>query len=182
MKYLLATILAFGLLANTATAHCGACGTEKDHGQATKATAETNPQSILETAKAAGSFKTLVAAIEAAELTDALMGEGPFTVFAPTDEAFAALPAGTIESLLKNKGQLASILTYHVLEGAVKAESVVGIDKAETLNGQSVMVKVSDGKVMIDQARVVTTDIVCSNGIIHVIDAVMLPKMEKKKG
>lgn len=181
MKYIIATVLTLGLLANTATAHCGSCGTERNHEHATKASANKDLSSIIETAKSAGSFKTLLAAVEAADLAGALSGEGPFTVFAPTDEAFAALPEGTIDSLLKDKKKLASILTYHFLEGAVKAESIVGIDKAETLNGQSVMVKVSDGNVMIDQAKVVTTDIVCSNGVIHVIDAVMLPKVEKSK-
>jgi uncharacterized surface protein with fasciclin (FAS1) repeats len=181
MKYIIATILTLGLLANNATAHCGACGIEKKHEHSTKASSETNLKSIMETAKASGSFKTLLAAVEAAELDEALAGEGPFTVFAPTDEAFAALPKGTIESLLKDKAKLASILTYHVVDGSVKAEQVVGLDKAVTLNGQSVMVKVTDGEVMIDQARVITTDIFCSNGVIHVIDAVMLPKVVKAK-
>ena len=179
MKYIIATILALGLLANTASAHCGACGVEKNHDHATKASVKTDLNNIIETAQAAGSFKTLLAAVEAAELSGALSGEGPFTVFAPTDEAFAALPKGTIESLLKDKKKLASILTYHVVDGAVKAEQVVKLDKAETLNGQSVMVMIKDGEVMIDNARVTTTDIVCSNGVIHIIDAVMLPKVAK---
>ena len=179
MKYIFATILALGLMANTASAHCGACGVEKKHDHATKASVKTDLSSIIETAQAAGSFKTLLAAVEAAGLSGALSGEGPFTVFAPTDEAFAALPEGTIESLLKDKKKLASILTYHVVDGAVKAEQVVKLDKAETLNGQSVMVMIKDGEVMIDNARVTTTDIVCSNGVIHIIDAVMLPKETK---
>lgn len=181
MKYILATTLALGLMANTATAHCGSCGTEKNHEHATKASAETKLSTIVETAKAAGSFNTLLAAVDVAELTGALSGKGPFTVFAPTDEAFAALPEGTVEALLKNKEKLASILTYHVIAGKVKAKDVTKIKKAETLNGQSVMVKVSDGEVMIDQAQVIATDIICSNGVIHVIDAVMIPKAPKAK-
>jgi uncharacterized surface protein with fasciclin (FAS1) repeats len=173
--------MVLGLMASPATAHCGACGTEKNHEHASTAPAEKKLSTIVETAQAAGSFETLLAAVEAADLSEPLSGEGPFTVFAPTDEAFAALPEGTIESLLKDKEKLASILTYHVLDGAVRAEGVIGMEKAETLNGQSVMVTVSDEGVMIDQARVITTDITCSNGVIHVIDAVMLPKMEEDK-
>ncbi|UCC81337.1 MAG: fasciclin domain-containing protein [Candidatus Zixiibacteriota bacterium] len=132
--------------------------------------------SILETAQTAGTFSTLLTAVEAAGLTDALSGEGPFTIFAPTDAAFAALPEGTVQALLKDKEKLSSILTYHVLSGAVKAESIVELDKAETLNGQSVSIKVVEKKVMIDNALVTTTDIICTNGVIHVIDSVILPK------
>ena len=145
MKYIIATILTLGLLANTASAHCGACGVEKEHEHATKASVETDLNSIIETAQTAGSFKTLLAAVEAAELSGALSGEGPFTVFAPTDEAFAALPEGTIESLLKDKKKLASILTYHVVDGSMKAGEVIKLEKAETLNGQSLTVKIKDG-------------------------------------
>lgn len=123
----------------------------------------------------------MLTALEAAELDGALSGEGPFTVFAPTDDAFAALPEGTVESLLKNKDQLSSILTYHVIDGALKASEVTKIDKAETLNGQSVMVKVEKKKVMINDAEVIMTDIICSNGIIHVIDAVIMPEKNKDK-
>ena len=173
MKYFLALIISFGLIASSASAHCGACATDKDHASHTSIKNETS--SILETANKAGSFKTLIAAVKAAGLTDALSGEGPFTVFAPTDEAFAALPEGTVESLLKDKEKLTSILTYHVLEGAVKAETVVGLDKAMTLNGQNVSVKIDKKKVMLDNAEVVTTDIICSNGVIHVIDKVLIP-------
>lgn len=182
MKLIMATILTAGLIANTATAHCGACGTEKKHDHTSKASVKTELNSIIETAQATGSFKTLLAAVEAAELGEALSGEGPFTVFAPTDEAFAALPEGTIESLLKDKKALASILTYHVVNGSVKAEDVIKLDRAKTLNGQSVMVKSKNGEVMIDQARVTKTDIVCSNGVIHVIDAVILPKDVASEG
>jgi transforming growth factor-beta-induced protein len=132
---------------------------------------------IVDTAVAAGQFKTLAAALGAADLVEALKGEGPFTVFAPTDAAFAKLPAGTVETLLKpeNKGKLAGILTYHVVPGKVYAKQVVGLAGAKTLNGQRVDVKVDGSTVMIDGAKVVKTDIECSNGIIHVIDAVILP-------
>ena len=131
----------------------------------------------VDTAVGAGSFKTLVAAVKAAGLVDTLKGEGPFTVFAPTDEAFAKLPAGTVESLLKpeNKDKLVAILTYHVVSGKVMASDVVKLTSAKTVNGKSATVKVSDAGVMIDGAKVVATDIETSNGVIHVIDSVILP-------
>ena len=134
-------------------------------------------QTIVETAIAAGSFKTLVAAVGAAELAETLNGKGPFTVFAPTDEAFAKLPKETLESLLKpeNKAKLAAILTYHVVPGAVKAADVVKLKNATTVQGQRVDIKVDGGKVTVDGANVVKTDIACSNGVIHVIDTVILP-------
>jgi transforming growth factor-beta-induced protein len=133
---------------------------------------------IVEAAVGAGSFKTLAAALQAADLVDALQGEGPFTVFAPTDEAFAKLPAGTVENLLKpeNKGQLVKILTYHVVKGNVKAADVVKLKSATTLQGGEVSIKVSDGKVQVNGANVTSTDLECSNGVIHVIDSVILPK------
>jgi len=133
--------------------------------------------SILETANAAGSFKTLEAALKAAELTDALSGDGPFTVFAPTDAAFAALPDGTIASLLKPeaKGMLQNILTYHVVPGSMMAKDVVKSDFLTGLNGQRLNFKMKGGGAYLAGAKIVTTDIECSNGIIHVIDAVMLP-------
>ncbi len=132
---------------------------------------------IVDTAVGAGSFKTLVAAVKAAGLVETLKGKGPFTVFAPTDEAFAKLPAGTVENLLKpeNKDQLVAILTYHVVAGRVAAADVVKLKSAKTVQGQEVTIKVADGKVKVDSANVVKTDIVCSNGIIHVIDQVILP-------
>jgi uncharacterized surface protein with fasciclin (FAS1) repeats len=132
---------------------------------------------IVETAVAAGNFKTLVAAVQAAELVDTLNGKGPFTVFAPTDEAFAKLPKGTLEMLLKpeNKAKLAAILTYHVVPGSVKAADVVKLKNAATVQGQRVDIKVDGGKVMVDGANVVATDVACSNGVIHVIDTVILP-------
>jgi len=133
---------------------------------------------IVDTAVAAGKFKTLAAALGAAKLVDTLKGEGPFTVFAPTDEAFAKLPAGTVETLLKpeNKDKLASVLTCHVVAGKVMAKDVVNLKSAKTVQGSEVTISVVDGAVMIDGAKVVKTDIVCKNGVIHVIDAVILPK------
>jgi len=143
------------------------------------ATAESMPdKDIVDTAVSAGSFKTLVAAAQAAGLVSVLKGEGPLTVFAPTDEAFKKLPAGTVENLLKpeNKDKLVSILTYHVVPGRVTADKVVGLRSAKTVNGQELKVSKKDGKVMIDNARVTSTDILASNGVIHVIDTVVLPK------
>ncbi len=133
---------------------------------------------IVDTAAGAGSFNTLVAAIKAADLVPTLKGDGPFTVFAPTDEAFAKLPPGTLEDLLKpeNKSKLQSILTYHVVPGKVMAKDVTSLSEAKTVNGASLMVKADGGKVMIDKAQVTKTDIECSNGIIHVIDTVVIPK------
>jgi uncharacterized surface protein with fasciclin (FAS1) repeats len=132
---------------------------------------------IVDTAVAAGSFNTLVAAVKAAGLVDTLKGEGPFTVFAPTDEAFAKLPAGTVEMLLKpeNKDKLVKILTYHVVAGKVPASEVVKLKSAKTVQGASVKIAAKDG-VMINNAKVVKADIMTSNGIIHVIDTVLLPK------
>jgi uncharacterized surface protein with fasciclin (FAS1) repeats len=133
---------------------------------------------IIDTAVSAGDFSTLVTAIKAADLVETLKGEGPFTVFAPTDEAFAKLPSGTVENLLKpeNKQKLSSILTYHVVPGKVMASDVVNLSHANTVNGQSLMIKTSHEVVMVNNAQVTKTDIDCSNGIIHVIDTVLLPK------
>jgi uncharacterized surface protein with fasciclin (FAS1) repeats len=133
---------------------------------------------IVDTAVGAGSFNTLVAAVQAADLVDTLKSEGPFTVFAPTDDAFAKLPAGTVEDLLKpeNKDKLKAILTYHVVSGKYMAKDVVTMKMAETVNGQSFMISMDAGTVMVDNAKVVQADIECSNGVIHVIDTVILPK------
>jgi len=133
---------------------------------------------IVDTAVAAGDFKTLAAALQAAGLVDTLKGAGPFTVFAPTDEAFAKLPAGTVEDLLKpeNKQKLVSILTYHVVAGGVMAKDVVKLHEAKTVNGKEVNIMVHGGKVMVDNANVIKTDIQCTNGVIHVIDSVLLPE------
>jgi len=133
---------------------------------------------IVDTAIAAGNFKTLVAALKAADLVDTLKGPGPFTVFAPTDDAFAKLPAGTVETLLKpeNKAKLRSILTYHVVAGKVMSQDVVKLDSAKTVEGQSIAIKLGDGGVMINGAHVIKADIEADNGVIHVIDAVLLPQ------
>ena len=133
-------------------------------------------QDIVDTAVAAGSFTTLAAALDAAGLIDTLKGPGPFTVFAPTDAAFAKLPEGAVDCLLKDKAKLTSILTYHVVPGKVMAADVIKLDGAKTVNGQSVTIKVVDGKVQVDNAGVTQTDIETSNGVIHVIDTVLMPK------
>jgi uncharacterized surface protein with fasciclin (FAS1) repeats len=132
---------------------------------------------IVDVAVSAGSFNTLAAALEAAGLVDALKGEGPFTVFAPTDEAFAKLPDGTVEALLADKEKLTEILTYHVVAGKVTAEQVVELDRATTLNGQDVRIRVESGSVMVNDATVIKADVMASNGVIHVIDTVILPQM-----
>lgn len=134
---------------------------------------------IVDTAVSAGSFNTLVKAVQAAGLVETLKGPGPFTVFAPTDEAFAKLPPGTLESLIANPEQLKKVLTYHVVAGKVMASDVVKLKEAKTVQGSAAKIKVSGGAVMIDNAKVVKTDIVCDNGVIHVIDTVILPKEKK---
>ena len=134
---------------------------------------------IVDTAIAAGSFKTLVTAVKAAGLVETLKGKGPFTVFAPTDEAFAKLPAGTVENLLKpeNKNQLVAILTYHVVSGKVMSKDLAGKKTmAKSVEGGEISVDATDG-VMVDNAKVVKADIEASNGVIHIIDAVIMPKM-----
>jgi uncharacterized surface protein with fasciclin (FAS1) repeats len=135
------------------------------------------PADLVDTAVGAGQFKTLAAALKAAGLIDTLKGEGPFTVFAPTDAAFAKLPKGTVENLLKpeNRAQLTAILTYHVVPGKVMAADVVKLSKAKTVQGSEARIQVQDGKVLVDKAQVVKTDIPASNGVIHVIDSVILP-------
>jgi uncharacterized surface protein with fasciclin (FAS1) repeats len=132
---------------------------------------------IVDTAVAAAQFKTLAKALDAAGLVDTLKGAGPFTVFAPTDEAFAKLPAGTIDSLLRpeNKAQLTAILTYHVVPGAVAAAEVVQLKQSKTVNGQMLRVNAEGSNVKINDANVIKPDIAASNGVIHVVDAVIMP-------
>lgn len=144
------------------------------------APAVTSAADIVDTAVAAKSFNTLVAAAKAGGLVEALKGDGPLTVFAPTDDAFAKLPEGTVESLLKpeNKEKLVEILKYHVVKGKVMAADVVTLDSADTLAGKKVTIKAGDDGVMINKSKVVKADIVCDNGVIHVIDAVLLPPSE----
>jgi uncharacterized surface protein with fasciclin (FAS1) repeats len=161
LSYFVVAALACSVAIGPASAHCGTCD-----------------KTVVEAAVHADGFNTLVAAIKAADLVETLSGEGPFTVFAPTDEAFAALPEGTLDTLLKpeNKQKLAGILTYHVVAGKVMASDVVKLSEAETAQGSKVKIAVKDGTVMVDNAQVVKTDIPCKNGVIHVIDAVILPE------
>jgi uncharacterized surface protein with fasciclin (FAS1) repeats len=148
-----------------AGAHCGSC---ESHA-AKKA-------DIVATASSAGSFDTLVAAVEAADLVETLQSDGPFTVFAPTDEAFAKLPEGTVESLLANPDQLREVLLYHVVPGKVMAADVVSLNSATTAQGSEVAINAADGNVRINDALVTATDIETSNGVIHVIDTVIIPR------
>ena len=136
---------------------------------------------IVDTAVAAGSFKTLAAALGAAGLVDTLKGAGPFTVFAPTDDAFAKLPAGTVETLLKpeNKAKLVDILTYHVVAGDVNAEAAMKMKDATALNKKKIMLEVKDGALYLNKSKVTTADVKCSNGVIHIIDTVLMPPMAK---
>ena len=136
---------------------------------------EPQAKDIVDTAVAAGNFKTLAKALEAAGLIETLKGKGPFTVFAPTDEAFAKLPAGTLDALLKDKAKLTAVLTYHVVPGKVMAADVVKLKEAKTVQGQSIKIDTTSG-VKVDGANVIKTDIAASNGVIHVIDSVILPK------
>ena len=133
------------------------------------------PQTIVDIAVADGRFETLVAALQAADLAETLAGEGPFTVFAPTDDAFGKLPEGTVEALLADIPALTEILLYHVVSGNVLAEDVVMLESAETLLGDDVAIRVEDGMVYINDAQVIITDILADNGVIHVIDSVLLP-------
>ena len=130
---------------------------------------------IVDTAVAAGEFKTLATALQAAGLIDTLKGEGPFTVFAPTDAAFAKIPKADLDALLKNKEALTKVLTYHVVSGEVKAADVVKLTQANSVEGSPIRIKVVDGKVMVNNAKVAATDIAASNGVIHVIDTVIMP-------
>ena len=177
-------VLTLAMFSWTANAQCPSMTSKQSSCSSAKAstcssgtlTSVTRPD-IVETAVSAGSFNTLVAAVKAAGLVEVLQGDGPFTVFAPTDEAFAKIPQEKIASLLKpeNKGLLTSILTYHVVPGKVTAEQVVKLSNATSVNGQRVDIKTEGGKVFIDGAQVITADIACSNGVIHVIDSVIMP-------
>lgn len=138
--------------------------------------AMTNPgKDIVDTAVSAGSFKTLVTAVKAADLVETLKGKGPFTVFAPTDEAFKKIPKEKLDALLKDKKALAGVLTYHVVSGKVMAADVVKLQSAKTVQGQPIAIAVKDGAVTINGVNVVKTDIICENGVIHIIDAVLMP-------
>lgn len=163
---------AASLLVLTSASWAGHCGGDHKHDMA----AEAKP-TIVEVATGNEDFSTLVAALQAAGLVDVLAGDGPYTVFAPTNEAFAALPPGTVENLLKpeNKDQLIAVLTYHVVPGAVYAADVSKLDSTTTVQGNSIAIAANMGTVKVDNAQVVATDIEASNGVIHVIDAVILP-------
>lgn len=137
--------------------------------------AKEHPQDIVDTAVASGKFKTLVAAVQSAGLVETLKGKGPFTVFAPSDEAFAKLPAGTVEALLKDKEKLTAILTYHVVASKEMAAAALQKTELKTVNGKSLTLKVEGGNVWVGNGKVVKTDIAASNGVIHVIDTVLLP-------
>jgi uncharacterized surface protein with fasciclin (FAS1) repeats len=169
-----------------AFAHCGSCGSGDDHthAKAEKAEAAESTPDLVGIAASNEDFSTLVAAVKAAGLVEVLQGEGPYTIFAPTNEAFAKLPDGTVESLLQpeNKEQLVAILTYHVVPGKVMAADVVKLETAKTVQGGEIEIAVTEeNAVMVDNATVVATDIQAKNGVIHVIDTVILPP-EPKQG
>ncbi len=170
-QILTAAVLAVSLTL-TPSLSAGECTASKN----ASATATAECKDIVAVAAGADNFKTLVAAVKAAGLVDTLQGKGPFTVFAPTDEAFAKLPAGTVENLLKpeNKEKLVAILTYHVLAGKVMASDVKTM-KAKSVNGKELSIKLDDGKVTVDNAKVIKTDLAANNGVIHIIDTVVLP-------
>ncbi len=172
---MLAAAVAAG--ATIGAAHAGECPLSAKKSVKVHAVKLAEKKDIVDTAVGADAFSTLVAAVKAAGLVETLKGDGPFTVFAPTNEAFAKLPEGTVESLLKpeNKDKLVAVLTYHVVPGKVMAADVVKLKNAKTVQGGEVDIVVADGKVKVDNANVVKTDIECSNGVIHVIDAVILP-------
>lgn len=163
----LTSALMASLLVFAGTASAAGCDTKEGYSK--------NKSNIVDTAKSAGSFNTLITALKATGLDKALSGEGPFTVFAPTDEAFAKLPEGTLESLLKDTDKLAGILKYHVVSGKVKSGDVAKLSSAKTLQGQSISIDTSSG-VRIDNANVASADVMASNGVIHVVDSVLMPK------
>ena len=155
-----------------------ACSDDNEPAKETPGEASVASSDIVDTAVGAGSFKTLVAAVQAAGLEATLRGPGPFTVFAPTDEAFAKLPAGTVDTLLKpeNKQQLTAILTYHVVSGAVPSSQAVKLTSAKTVNGKDLKLEVVEGALHVNDATVINADVDASNGVIHVIDTVLLPE------
>jgi uncharacterized surface protein with fasciclin (FAS1) repeats len=168
-------LFVFGLIASVASvpafAHCGSCGVGEAHAHAAKAMGG----DIVAVAVSAGDFNTLVAAVKAAGLVETLQSDGPFTVFAPTDEAFAKLPEGTVENLLANPDKLKQILLYHVVPGKVTSAEVVKLSSATTAQGSDVKIAVKNGSVMVDNATVAKADVMASNGVIHVIDTVIIP-------
>jgi uncharacterized surface protein with fasciclin (FAS1) repeats len=171
IKKTLLGCVAVSLMALPAAAHCGSCGVGEDHSHAAKVASS----DIVAVASSAGSFSTLVAAVQAASLVDTLQSDGPFTVFAPTDDAFAKLPEGTIENLLANPNKLREILLYHVVPGKVTASEVIELSNATSAQGSDIEITVNNGSVMVDNANVIKTDVMASNGVIHVIDTVIIP-------
>jgi uncharacterized surface protein with fasciclin (FAS1) repeats len=172
MKRLVLTVALIATVsAAPAFAHCGSCGAGEKHSHAAKASSG----DIVAVASSAGSFNTLIAAVKAAGLVETLQSDGPFTVFAPTDDAFAKLPEGTVESLLADPDKLKQILLYHVVPGKVTANDVVSLSEAQTAQGSDVEITVEGGSVMINNAKVLKTDVMASNGVIHVIDTVIIP-------
>lgn len=181
----LAFMAIFSWTFSATTLYASSCGNNASSSSSGKAGGIVNASTdhaaahdIVTTAIEAGSFNTLVTAVKAAGLVETLQGPGPFTVFAPNDAAFAKLPKGALESLLADKAKLTSVLTYHVVLGKVMAIDAIALDgkSAPTVNGQGFKVSVKDGSVMVDNATVIATDIDCSNGVIHVIDSVIMPK------
>jgi uncharacterized surface protein with fasciclin (FAS1) repeats len=172
MKKLLFALIAVTLVsAGPAFAHCGACGVGEKHSHEAKA----STADIVGVASSAGTFNTLLAAAKAAGLVETLQSEGPFTVFAPTDDAFAKLPEGTVENLLANPEQLKQVLLYHVVPGKVTASQVVGLSSATTAQGTDVKISLKGDTVMINNASVTQADVMASNGVIHIIDTVIIP-------
>ena len=172
MKKMLFVLTMITLMASVpAFAHCGACGTGEAHNHA----AEAASADIVGVASSAGTFDTLLAAAKAAGLVDTLQSDGPFTVFAPTDEAFANLPEGMVDSLLANPDKLKQVLLYHVVPGKVLASEVAGLSSATTAQGSDIAIVITGGSVMINDAKVIKTDVMASNGVIHVIDTVIVP-------
>jgi len=169
---IMTSVLTLALIGTvSAYAHCGSCAADQ------QTSTHSHDKDLVAVAQGAGSFNTLVAAVKAAGLVETLQGKGPFTIFAPTDEAFAKLPKGTVESLLKpeNKDKLIAILTYHVVAGKVMAADVKTME-AKTVNGKMVEIVVNDYGVKVGGSKVVKTDVLASNGVIHVVDTVILPK------
>jgi uncharacterized surface protein with fasciclin (FAS1) repeats len=175
-----AAVLVLLVMAPPVVAHCGGCSSDTGaHARQSEPAAKEEKvmihKNIVETAMAVGEFNTLVSAVKSAGLVETLSGAGPFTVFAPTDSAFAKLPESAIDALLKDKAKLTSVLTYHVVPGTLTSSDVAGPTSAETVNGQAVKISTTGQEVLIDSANVVAADIMCSNGVIHVIDEVLLP-------
>ena len=170
-KELFALTVVIALASAPVFAHCGKCGVGGEHSHAAAAA----HSDIVGVASSAGDFNTLVAAVKAAGLVETLQSDGPFTVFAPTDEAFAKLPAGTVDNLLANPDKLKQVLLYHVVSGKVTSGDVAKLSSATTAQGSDVDIKVKGDKVMVNNAHVIKADVMASNGVIHVIDTVILP-------